>query len=457
MKRLLLIFVVVIFTSCSFDNKTGIWKDASNTPVDNKNTKSIIGNTPNIIYENIFTKKESFNEEKEPDNFSSIKINKPIKIANWFERYATPTNNISNFSYSNNKILLSKSRKLSKHASSINSLNRKIVFYKNNLISYDHKGTIFIYSLNLNKKIFEYNFYKRNFKNFNKIINLIINENVLYAADNLGYIYALNLDDNSIIWAKNYGIPFRSNLKFVDNQIFLANQDNVIYSFNSENGDKNWKFATSLTFLKSDFENNFALDLVNNNLLFLNTSGELYSLNYQTQKINWVLNFKNSSEVTDIELFLSNPIVIKNNNIIITTEKSVLSYNTLTALKNWNLSARTIFKPIVTSNYTYAILKNDLLICLDNTNGNVVWSKNIFKNSKNIKKLDKFSSIIDFKIVNSEINIYSKNGYLLSFNLKNGNLNYLNRISKNGISSEIVFLNNNMLFFDSDNRLLKFN
>ena len=129
----------------------------------------------------------------------------------------------------------------------------------------------------------------------------------------------------------------------------------------------------------------------------------------------------------------------------------------LTALKNWNLSARAIFKPIVTSNYTYAILKNDLLICLDNTNGNVVWSKNIFKNSKNIKKLDKFSSIVDFKIVNSEINIFSKNGYLLSFNLNNGNLNYLNRISKNGISSEIVFLNNNMLFFDSDNRLLKFN
>ena len=55
------------------------------------------------------------------------------------------------------------------------------------------------------------------------------------------------------------------------------------------------------------------------------------------------------------------------------------------------------------------------------------------------------------------INIFSKNGYLLSFNLNNGNLNYLNRISKNGISSEIVFLNNNMLFFDSDNRLLKFN
>tara|TARA_B110000211_G_scaffold94849_1_gene110615 strand:- start:2014 stop:3384 length:1371 start_codon:yes stop_codon:yes gene_type:complete len=456
MKRLLLIFVVVIFTACSFDNKTGIWKDASNTPVDNKNTKSIIGNTPNIIYENIFTKKESFNEEKEPDNFSSIKINKPIKIANWLERYATPTNNISNFSYSNNKILLSKSRKLSKHASSINSLNRKIVFYKNNLISYDHKGTIFIYSLNLNKKIFEYNFYKKNFKNFNKVINLIINENVLYAADNLGYIYALNLDDNSIIWAKNYGIPFRSNLKFVNNQIFLANQDNVIYSVNSNTGEKNWQFATSLTFLKSSFENNFALDLINNNLFFLNTSGELYSINYLTQNINWIINFKNSSLVGDTELFLSHPIVIKNNNLIITTEKAILSYNALTSLRNWNLSAEPIFKPIITSNYTYIVLKNDLLICIENTNGNVVWSRNIFSNLEyKIKK--KFKLIVDFKIVNNEINIYYKNGNLLSFNYGDGKLNQMSRISKKGISSEIVFLDDNMLFIDMNNKLLKFN
>ena len=59
-------------------------------------------------------------------------------------------------------------------------------------------------------------------KKFNKEINLIVNENFLYAADNLGYLYAINLNDNSIVWAKNYGIPFRSNLKFANNQIFLS-------------------------------------------------------------------------------------------------------------------------------------------------------------------------------------------------------------------------------------------
>ena len=457
MERLFLIFVTIIITSCSFDNKTGIWKDASNIPVDNQNVKSLENNNSKNRYEDIFVKNQTFNEEKESLNISNFVIDTPIKITNWFEQYAISTNNISNFSYSGNKILLSRSRKLSKFSSGKNYSNRNIVFYENNLISYDHKGTIFIYSSNLKKKIFEYNFYKKNFKNFEKEIYLIVNENMLYAADNLGYLYAINLNNKSLVWATNFGIPFRSNLKFINNQIFLANQDNVIYSIKAETGDKNWQFATSLTFLKSDFKNNFALDTINNNLFFLNTSGELYSINYLTQKINWILNFKNTSLAGDTDLFLSQPIVIKNNNFIVSTQKSILSYNTIMGSRNWIFPVEVILKPVVTFNYTYIITKNYLLICLNNTTGEVIWSKNIYKNLENKKIKKKIGKFYDFKIVNKEINLFSKNGYLLSFNFSTGNLVYLNRISKSGISSKIVFLNDNMLLIDNDNKLLKYN
>ena len=285
MKKLLLVFIALVFISCSFDNKTGIWKDASDISIDDRVSGSISENLPESKYENIFTKNKIFNEEKDTISLSDIDIGKPVKITNWFEQYAVPTNNISNFFYNDNSTLLLKSSKLSKRSTSKNNLGGNIIFYKNNLISYDHKGTIFIFSLSINKKIFEYNFYKKNYKKFNKEINLIVNENFLYAADNLGYLYAINLNDNSIVWAKNYGIPFRSNLKFANNQIFLSNQDNVIHSINSNTGEKNWQFSTSLTFLKSDFKNNFALDLKNDNLFFLNTSGELYSINYLKKKL----------------------------------------------------------------------------------------------------------------------------------------------------------------------------
>ena len=457
MKRLLLVFLAVIVTSCSFDNKTGIWKDASKISKNNQSSKTISDNNLETRYEDVFLKKKTFNEEKKPTNISEIRIDTPLKIENWPEQYAIPTNNISNFSYNGNKTLLSKSPKLNNFSSNIDQSNRNIIFYKNNLISYDHKGTIFIYSLSLKKKIFKFNFYKKKFKKIEKKIYLILNKNILYVADNLGYLYALNLDDKSIIWAKNYGISFRSNLKFENNQIFLANQDNVVYSIDSKTGDENWQFATSLTFLKSDFENNIALDLINKNLFFFNTSGELYSINFQTQKINWVLNFKNSSLAGDAELFLSQPIVIKNNNLIVTTEKAVLSFNSITSLRNWNLSAEPVVKPIITMNYTYIVLKNYFLICIDNTSGDVVWSKNILTNIENKKVKKFFKTIIDFKIANNEINIFSNKGYLLSFNPSTGALNYLSRISKNGISSKVFFLKNNMFFVDKKNKLLKFN
>jgi outer membrane protein assembly factor BamB len=455
MKKLILIFLVLVFTSCSLDNKTGIWKDISDIPVEKQASKSISSNSKDKIYEDISQKNQIFNEEIETVNFSNIEIDKPVKISNWPEQYAISTNNISNFYYNGNKILIKKT-KLTSRLSSKNSFNKKIIFYKNNLITHDHKGTVFIFSLKLNKKIFEYNFYKKNFKKFNKEVSFIVNDNVLYAADNLGYIYAFNLDNYSMIWAKNYGIPFRSNLKFAENQIFLANQDNVIYSINANTGEKKWQFATSLTELKSDFENSFALDIINNNLFFLNTSGELYSINFITQKINWVLNFKNPSLGENTELFLSHPLVVKNDNLIVTTQKAILSYNTLTASKNWSLFAEPVFKPVLTPKNTYAILRQDLLICLDNASGKVIWSQDIFKDikEKNIKKIGKFA---DFKIVNGELNIYSKSGYILSFDRSDGNLNFFSRINKKGINSEIFFLDDNMFFVDSKDKLLKFN
>lgn len=456
MRKLLLVFVLSLIISCSFDNKTGIWQDASDIPVDNRASKSISEDTIAPRYENIFVKNKIFSEEKEVNSSFNLEMDQPLKIKNWLEEYAIPTNNVSNFFYNDKKVLLFKSSKLRSFFASKNNLSNKIVFYNNNLISHDHKGTIFVFSLSLNKKIFEYNFYKKNFKNFDKKINFIVNKNILYAADNLGYLYGLNLDNKSIIWAKNYGIPFRSNLKFENNQLFIANQDNVIYSMNPDTGEKNWQFATGLTFLKSDFENNFALDVINSNLFFLNTSGELYSINYLNKKINWVLNFKNSSGAGETELFLSYPLVLRNNNLIITTENSVLSYDSQSASRNWALSAEPKFKPIITFNNTYVLLKNNLLICLNNSNGNVIWSKNIIRNIENKKIRKKFNYVVDLKIVNGEINVYSKNGYLLIFNPKNGNLKSSSRLSKNGINSEIFFLDDRMLFVDTNNKLFKY-
>ena len=451
MKNIILIFIVTFIVSCSFDNKTGIWKDITDIEQESQETKSIIEDNISPRYESIFTKNQIFNEEKKLLKGVDLRLEEPTAIYNWPETYGSKNNNFSNLAYSASNTLIFKSKKLSnsKH-------KRNFLFYENNLISYDHKGKIFIYSLKYKKKLFEFNFYKKNFKNFKKEIYIAVEKNILYAADNLGYMYAIDLNRKKLIWAKNFGIPFRSNIKIVGKQIFLANQDNVIYSVDTENGDKNWRFSSSITFLKSDFINNFSIDKRNNLLFFINTSGELYSINYLTQKINWVLNFKDSSSSNVTDLFLSQPIVIKNNNLLISTDKAIISYNTLSGTKNWNFPSNSILKPVVTENYTYIFSKNKLLICIENITGEVLWSKNIY-NSLNNKIKNKIVKFTELKIANSELNLFSESGYLLNLNHNSGKVEYVKQISKNGINSEIIFINNNMFLIDKKNRLLKFN
>ena len=452
MKSLTLFFCVLILTSCSLDNKTGLWKDASDISINNKVVNTIKKNESKERYENLSLTSEIFNKEVVSINKSNFKLSTPTKIENWLEQYGAKTNNISNFSYIGNKLLLSKSSKLGNLSS-----NKNLIFYENNLIISDQKGKIFIYSLGLKKKIFEYNFYKKKFKKFKKKVYLNVNNKILYVADNLGYFYAIDLNSKSLIWAKNYGIPFRSNLKFIDEQILLANQDNVIYSINAKTGEKNWQFATSPTFLKSDFKNNFVLDELNKNILFLNTDGELYSINYLSQKINWVLNFKGASIESDTELFLSQPIVLINDFFLISTESFLLNYNLVDGVKNWSFPSDTLLKPILTNKYTYFLSKKNLIICLDNKSGKVLWSKNIYQDLTQKIKKKKIGNFIDFKIANNELNLFSENGYLLSFDYSSGELEYIKRISKNGINSSIVFLKDNMFLIDNSNKLLKFN
>ena len=457
MLKILLVLLSIFLSSCSFDNKTGIWKDASKIPVESSEGKSISEDKSNQRYEDIFVKNQIFNEEKTSADPKNIIIDEPIKISNWLEEYALPTNNISNYFYDEKNILISKSPKLSKFSDKKNFSSRNFIYYQNNLISYDHKGTVFIYSTETKKKIFEYNFYRKNFKNFDKELYITLDKNNLFIADNLGYLYSINIETKNLVWAKNYGIPFRSNIKYLNNQIFLANQDNVIYSINAQTGDKNWQFATNLTSLKTDFKNNLALDEINNNILFLNTSGELYSINYVNQKINWVLNFKNSSLANDTSLFISFPIIIKNENLIVSTEQSVLSYNHLLATRNWALPVEPVIKPIITQNYTYVISKNNLLICINNLSGEIIWSRNLFKEIKSKRSINKIGKFYDFKIVNNHINIYSNEGYLLSYDNTDGRLLDFKKISRNGINSKVFFINELMFLIDGNNRLLKYN
>ena len=71
------------------------------------------------------------------------------------------------------------------------------------------------------KIIYKFNFYKKKFKKINKNLNLLLKIKY-HVSDNLGYLYALDYNKKQVVRAKNYKIPFRSNIKIVNNKNYIS-------------------------------------------------------------------------------------------------------------------------------------------------------------------------------------------------------------------------------------------
>ena len=102
------------------------------------------------------------------------------------------------------------------------------------------------------------------------------------------------------------------------------NQDNKLYMISEINGNQILGLETFPSFLKTKYKTNISLDSKNNNVFFITSNGELYSINYFSNNINWLSNIfpKNSSAS---ELFYSSPIVIKNDKIYFSSSVSTYS------------------------------------------------------------------------------------------------------------------------------------
>ena len=354
-----LIISFFLINNCSFDNKTGIWTGSDQITKKENNSKQ---NT-----EFIFKKQNITIEEIDLSTEQTIKIDKPKNYNEWSQRYQNKSNNINNVTFLNE----GNYQKLSKISNT--RVNKNILVYKNNLFFSDSRGNIGVFSLRENKLLFKYNFYKKKLKKIKKEIKLLVKENTIIAVDNFGYIYSIDYKQKKIVWAKNFLIPFRSNLKIINETLFVSDEKNKVILINIKNGDKIDELYTQPSQAVSDFESNLAVDN-NNNLLFMSTSGILYSLNFINNKsINWIINFKQESEM----IYKGNPIIVSNDKIIISSKDNISLINEDGA-KIWDLNIKSNLSPIVSGNMIFTVNKDNYLILVNKNTGQIIFSKNIY-------------------------------------------------------------------------------
>ena len=217
--KLLIAFISVLFLyGCSFDNKSGIWKNVNSVKDDKGGTFD--------DFQKLSTSQESFDKVIKINPKFKILLTEPTTNYKWNDIFFNQSNNLSNFNYGqlNTKFFISK--KLSKHKT-----NNHILSINKNLITTDEKGNIISYSIENNRLLNKYNFYKKKIKKIKKNLNIYVENSIVYVSDNIGYLYAYDFYKNKIVWAKNYKIPFRGNIKLYNNKLIATNQNNNLFFF----------------------------------------------------------------------------------------------------------------------------------------------------------------------------------------------------------------------------------
>ena len=195
MKNIFLFFFIIFISSCSFDNKTGIWNDQKNITITENfsELKSLEVNKKNDLKKSI--------AEKDSLLLSSLKKNK-----NWSDPFLNNLNNTSNIYFTENEIYNLSNKIIKK------KIKKNLLLHENRFVFNDEKGIIYIYSRDT-QNISKYNFYKKKIRNFNIELFYTVYKNKIIVSDNLGYVYCINLKTSKLVWAEFFKFLLTQTLK----------------------------------------------------------------------------------------------------------------------------------------------------------------------------------------------------------------------------------------------------
>ncbi len=435
MKKIL-ILVVVLLPHCSFDTKTGIWENSNRVISKDESFKN---------YKKLYVEEKLFDNIIEPQKDLIIDLGPIEKNLVWLNKDFSNSNNSNNFSFKNLNEIIFKSKKLSR-----DEINENILFDGDKVISTNNKGDIIVYSIKEKNIILKYNFYKKKLKNIDKKLDISIDDYILYVSDNSGYVYALDYNNKKLLWAKNYKVPFRSNLKIFDDKVLIADTNNVLYLINKYNGEQLRSIPTEENPLKSVFSNSLASN--DQFLFFLNTYGSVYSTNYEGD-IRWFLNVNRSVSLKTTNLFYSNPIIVYEDKIIISTDSNLYIMNAFNGSLVNKFAISSIVKPIISNQNLFLITDKKLLVCINLNTGTITYSLDIdsqIANFLNTKK--KTVEIKTLFFVNNDLYVFLNNSYLVKFS-SIGNITNISKLPSK-MRTFPIFINDSILYLNNRNRLI---
>ena len=435
MNKISFFFLILIFlTNCSLDTKTGLWSKS-------EKLSSEVNSVEEKLFEDTEILEKEFNTELK------------IKLKNNFTRNSF-VNNLSNnngiIKYEGNLSKISK-YKFSKISQFDHYQPELLITKENSLIFFDDKGTILNFSDD-NKLIWKNNFYSKSEKKNNPILYFASNDQILVVADSVAKFYAINLNSGELIWSKSNSAPFNSQVKIFKDKFFAIDFENILRCYSIKDGKEIWSFKSEKSFIKSQQKLSFIIN--DNKLVFINTLGDLNSIDVETGNLLWQTPTRSSAIYEDYFSLKNSDIIAENKTIYFSNNKNeFFAIDEINGVIKWKQNLNSNLRPTFVDGLIFTVTLEGYLAVIDSRNGNILRMTSI---TKQIKKFNKKNiKPIGFILANDKVFLSLNNGRLIVAEILNGNVLDVIKIDNEKISRPYVL--NNHMFIVRDNAIIKLN
>ena len=326
-----------------------------------------------------------------------------------------------------------------------------LVTEKNTLIFFDEKGTILNFS-NDDKLIWKKNIYSKIEKKQNPILYFASNNEILVVADSIARYYAINLNNGNLLWSKNNSAPFNSQVKVFRDKFFVVDFENILRCFSLRDGKEIWNVKTEKSFIKSQQKLSFIIN--NKSLVFINTLGDLSSIDIETGNLIWQTPTQSSAIYENYFSLKNSDLIAENNTIYFSNNQNeFFAIDEKNGVIKWKQNLNSNLRPTYVDGLVFTITLEGYLVVIDSRNGNILRMTNIMNQIKKFKK--KSIKPVGFILTKDKIFLSLNNGRLVIVEILNGKVLDIIKIDNEKISRPYV-LNNNM-FIVRDNAILKLN
>ena len=430
-KLSLLILITLLLSGCSLTRSSKLWNNDKTQVNEPENIKIVLTNEASPV--------EEFNSNIEID-ISNGNFNKD------------PNNNQNNAGELNYEGILNKVGKYSfSKFNDFEYLDVQPIFYNQNLIFFDDKGTIIFYDES-QKTLWKKNFYTKSEKKLKPRLNFVNKDNLIIVTDDVAKYYLIDVDSGELIWEKNNIVPFNSGLKIRNDIFYAVDYKNILRAITIKDGLEQWNLKTEESLTKSNTKISIAID--ESNIYFNNSIGDITAVNLNTGQLVWQLPTQNNSVSKNAFQLSNSQLVLDKKTIFLSNNKNEFySIDTTTGLINWKNQINSILTPTVIGKFIITVSDNGYLYIIEKKTGNILRINDLYKNIK-IKKRNDIKPT-GFFISIGKIYLTNDDGKLIIANVNTGKILDIVKVASDKILKPLV--NDNNLFLIRNGSIIRFN